>query len=271
MKGTFGIVGAGNMATAILDGSLHAGFLVPAQVVSFDVNPEKQQMMAVKGLSCAATLADLAAQCDYILLSVKPQVAPKVLAELGASLRPDTVIISIAAGISADAIAHWLGIKAPPLVLVMPNTPLMVGMGATAICRTDAVDDSQFAFAKELFAAAGVVEEIPADRLNETIAVHGSTPAYIYLITKYFCEYAAGQGIPYETAKRLFCQTLAGSAKMMTETGKTIDELITMVSSPGGTTLKGLESLEESGIQQTIEDCCDATLRRAVELGAENS
>lgn len=261
-----GIVGFGNMATAIADGALRAGVVAPSQLVAYDVNESRRQAMAERGIAVATDLTQLA-DCRFVLLSVKPQVAPTVLPRLGELLAADCVIISIAAGISTEALAKAMGRVDTAVVRVMPNTPLMVGEGATAICRTSAVSDADFAFAKGLFAATGVVSEIDQSKMNEIIAVQGSTPAFIYLITKYFCEYAQQQGIAPETANQLFCQTLVGSARMMTETGMGHQQLIDMVTSPGGTTLMGLQSLEQSGIKQTIFDCCEATVRRAYELG----
>ncbi|MEG1942301.1 MAG: pyrroline-5-carboxylate reductase dimerization domain-containing protein, partial [Angelakisella sp.] len=141
--------------------------------------------------------------------------------------------------------------------------------GAAALCCTPNVNYEEKTFGKGLFAAGGIAIEISPDKMNEIIAVHGSTPAYIYLITKYFCEYAVTQGIDMDTANRLFCQTLVGAAKMMTETGQSHDQLIDMVTSPGGTTLAGLKSLEASNLRDTINACCDATIKRAYELGAK--
>jgi len=153
------------------------------------------------------------------------------------------------------------------IILVMPNTPILVGEGATAMSRCEPTTAQEFQFAMELFQGGGVVREVPRDRMNEVIAVNGSTPAYIYLLAKYFCEYAQAQGIDGEAANALFSQTLVGAAAMMTQTGKTHQELIDMVTSPGGTTLAGLEALKAAGLEQTIRDCCDATIRRAYQLG----
>ncbi|MEG1686341.1 MAG: pyrroline-5-carboxylate reductase [Angelakisella sp.] len=262
-----GIIGAGKMATAIVVGALKSGYLQAEQVLAYDVNAESLRTMSSHGVSSATSLEELAANCRYLLLSVKPQVAPGVLTQLGALLRNDTVIISIAAGLTVTTMEGYLGHKAK-IMPVMPNTPLMVGAGATAVCRVDNLSEEEFSFGKGLFAAAGIVEEIPADKLNEIIPIQGSSPAYIYLLTKYFCEYAVEQGIDFEVANRMFCQMLVGSAKMMTEMGMTHQQLMEMVSSPGGTTLAGLRSLEEHHLKETIQTCCEVTVKRAYELGA---
>lgn len=264
-----GVIGAGNMASAIVDSGINCGFLSPSSVLVYDINPSKLSAMEAKGIHSTESIGELVASCKYILLSVKPQALPQVLPEIGESLGDVNVIISIAAGITAAALREGLGLSTAKVILVMPNTPIMVGEGAAALCCTDNVDFEEKTFGKGLFSAGGIVEEISPDRMNEVIAVHGSTPAYIYLLTKYFCEYADAHGIPKGTANRLFCQTLIGCAKMMTESGQDHDQLIEMVTSPGGTTREGLNSLVQSNLRDTVNDCCDATIRRAYELGAK--
>lgn len=262
-----GVIGAGKMASAIIDGGINSDFLSPQSVLAYDVNPDRLSVMKAKGITSVESIAQLAERCTYILLSVKPQIAPQVLPELGKSLGENSVLISIAAGLTAEALRAGLGRLEAKVIVVMPNTPIMVGEGAAALCCTSNVNFEEKTFGKSLFAAGGIVEEIPPDKMNEIIAVHGSTPAYIYLLTQYFCEYAAAQGIPMPTANRLFCQTLIGCARMMTETGQTHEELIEMVTSPGGTTFAGLQSLEHSNLRGMVNDCCDATIRRAYQLG----
>ena len=197
---------------------------------------------------------------------MKPQQAEEVLREMAPAMGPETVVVSIAAGISARYIRGILG-EGTKVVLVMPNTPLLVGCGATAVARCQPTTQEEFDYVKGVFSSAGLVEEIPADKMNEIIAVSGSTPAYLYLFAQCFCRYAVEQGIDFDTANRMFCQTMAGAAKMMTETGMTHQQLIDMVTSPKGTTLMGLEALKEGGLEELVRRCCDATIRRAYELG----
>ena len=198
-----GVIGAGNMASAILSGAINSQFINPNDILAYDVLPEKCGLLKEKGIVPASSVEEIASECKYILLSVKPQVVPSVLYNISKLVTPETVIISIAAGVNAKAISSHLG-KSIKTVLVMPNTPIMVGCGTTAICRNDLVSDEELEFATGLFSSSGIVENIPADKMNEVIAVHGSTPAYIYLITKYFCEYASEHGISYNTANKMF-------------------------------------------------------------------
>lgn len=262
----FSALGAGNMANAILDGAVSAGYLVPGDTGTYNVHEEKRKAMAAKGYRVYRTIGELCRDSRYLLLSMKPQQAEEVLREMAPAMSPEHVVISIAAGISRKYIQSILG-EGTKVVLVMPNTPLLVGCGATAMACCPPTTPEEFAFVRGVFSSAGLVEEIPEDRMNEIIAVSGSTPAYLYLIAQYFCRYAGEQGIDAGTANRLFCQTMVGAARMMTETGKSHQELIDMVTSPGGTTLMGLTALREGGLEPLIRDCCDATIRRAYELG----
>ena len=259
-------VGAGNMANAILDGAVAAGFLRPGEIGSYNIHEEKRTKMREKGFLVFGSIRELCRESRYILLSMKPQQAEEVLRELAPAITQEKVVVSIAAGISKDFIKGILG-EESKVILAMPNTPLLVGCGATALSCCPPTAPEEFEFIRGLFSSAGLVEEIPEDKMNEIIAVSGSTPAYLYRIAQLFCRYAQERGLDFDLANRMFCQTMTGAARMMTETGKTHQELIDMVTSPKGTTLMGLTALEEGGLEQLIRDCCDATVRRAYELG----
>lgn len=262
----FSALGAGKMANAILSGAVASGYLTPSNIGTYNVHEEKRETMAAKGYRVYRTIGELCRESGYILLSMKPQQAEEVLREMAPDFSSDSVVISIAAGISQGFIQSILG-EGAKVVLAMPNTPLLVGCGATAVARCAPTSQEEFEYVKGVFSSAGLVEEIPADKMNEIIAVSGSTPAYLYLIAQHFCRYAQEQGIDFDTANRMFCQTMVGAARMMTETGMTHQQLIDMVTSPKGTTLMGLTALREGGLEALIRDCCDATIRRARELG----
>lgn len=258
-------IGAGQMAQAIFQGIVSSGALKAEELGFFDPHP--QEALAQKGYAAFDSIQALCQGSQYLLLSVKPQIAPQVLEELKAYFDPRRhLLLSIAAGISEDFLRGYLGAEAR-LILVMPNTPILVGQGATAMARCAPTTREEFDFAMSLFSGAGMVREIPKDQLNQVIAVSGSTPAYLYLISKIFCDYAARQGIDFDTANTLFAQTMTGAAAMLTQTGMSHQQLMDMVTSPGGTTRAGLDTLEAQGLRQVLESCCDATIRRAYELG----
>ena len=148
----------------------------------------------------------------------------------------------------------------------MPNTPFLLGEGATALAKGTYTTDEEFEVVKSIFSTGGIAEVVPMDKMKEIIAINGSSPAFIYLYAKGFIDYAKENGIDGDAALRLFAKSLIGSAKMMTESGKTIDELIKMVSSPGGTTLAGLDGLYQGKLTDVVKDCCGRCTKRAYEL-----
>ena len=261
-----GFIGVGNMGGAILNGI--NGKLGNTAVFAYDANPEKLKGIASLGATAADSIREIAEKCNYILLAVKPQQLDSVLSEIKAAGNSSAVIISICAGISAEYIRERTFPEAK-VVTVMPNTPMMLGAGASAMSRDDKVSDEEFAFARKIIGSCGITEVVPMDKMKEVIAVNGSSPAFIYLYAKGFIDYADSVGIDRDAALRLFAQTLIGSARMMTESGMTVDELIKQVSSPGGTTLAGLDRLYEGRLTDVAQEACRACTKRAYELGGK--
>ncbi len=255
-----GVLGTGNMGSAIINGIAKSGMEV--EVFAFDKDAEKLSVLPV---TPCVDESSLVSSCKYILLAVKPQVLGDVLDELASAVNEDTVFISICAGISADFIRSHT-IDNAKVVLVMPNTPMMLGCGASAMAKGDNVSDEEFDFARSIIGSCGITEVIPMDKMKEIICINGSSPAFIYLFSKGFVDFAAANGIDSDTALKLFSATLIGSAKMLTESGMTVDELIKQVSSPGGTTIAGLEMLYAGDILGSVKDACAACTERAYEL-----
>lgn len=259
-----GFIGAGNMGTAIMKGISRSCFAKEISLFAADSDALKLEALKQSGVS-PSTNIELTKQCDYIVLAVKPQVIDAVLEEIAPEVTEDKILISIAAGISDEYISKKT-IRGKKIILVMPNTPLLLGEGATALSRTDAVTDEEFKCVCDIFASCGKIAAISKDKMKEVIAINGSSPAFIYLFAKGFIEYGEKVGIGAETAKELFCQSLIGSAKMITDSGYTVDELIKMVSSPGGTTLKGLDELYAGNLTKIVGQACESCTNRAYEL-----
>lgn len=259
-----GFIGVGNMGGAIIKGI--EGNLGNTAVFAYDGNPEKLQNLP--GATPLSSCKEIAEKCDYILLAVKPQQLEGVLAEIKDSIKPKTVFISICAGISAEFIRKRT-IPDAKVVLVMPNTPMMLGLGASAMSHDDKVSEKEFEFARKIIGSCGITEVISPDKMKEIIAINGSSPAFIYLFAKGFVSYAEKVGIDGGTALRLFAQSLVGSAKMLTDSGMTVDELIKQVSSPGGTTLAGLDKLYEGDLVGDVINACESCTKRAYELGKD--
>lgn len=262
----FGFIGVGNMCSAILDGIVKSGCADTKDIYLFDTDAQKCQRFVDIGMTLCGSAKEVSNLSDVLFLCIKPQIMPKVLGELSTEVKKDAVIVSIAAGVSAEKICNAIE-TTDRVIQVMPNTPLMLSEGAVALSATDSVSADEYEAVEKIFSSCGVCRKIPLDKMNEIIAVNGSSPAFIYLLTKYVCDVAEENGIERETAKALFCQALIGSAKMMTDSGMDIDRLIEMVSSPGGTTIQGLSAMRERDTEGVVRATFDACTKRAYELG----
>lgn len=264
---TLGFVGFGNMAVAIAQGVIKSNVVSAEKIYAYDVLCDKiLEFKNHHNINCADTLEALASACDTIILAVKPQNYEEVLTSFSALDTSHSIFVSIAAGISIDKIKKYLG-NDSKVVRVMPNTPLLLGYGATALCRCNEISDEEFKAVCKLFECSGITEVLSEDKMNEIIAVNGSSPAYLFLFAKAVCDYAESCGISREAAKNLFAQTMIGSAKMITDSGDELQTLIDKVTSKGGTTAKALECFYNADFEGTIKAAMDACVKRANELG----
>ncbi|MDR1673875.1 MAG: pyrroline-5-carboxylate reductase [Oscillospiraceae bacterium] len=256
-----GFIGAGNMGTAIIKALTGSRF----NIYAFDPDISKTSKLDV---TVCKNSTELAENCEIVFLAVKPQVFDSVLKEIAGSVTENTVLVSIAAGIDSKYIRERTRPNAK-VILAMPNTPLLLGKGAVALAKSDSVTAEEFAVIDKIFSYCGITGTLPEDKMKHIIAINGSSPAFIYLFAKGFTDYAKENGIDEGTAMRLFCQTLTGSASMLTDSGYSIDSLIEMVSSPGGTTLAGLKKFYDANLTETVRSACEACTERAFELGGK--
>ena len=260
-----GFIGAGNMGYAIMKGIKGSAKADEIELYAYDKNEAMLERLDELNAKKCKSSADVVAAADFIFLAIKPQQLDEVLDEIGSEVTKDKVIVSILAGIT-DEYLESRTVKNAKVVLVMPNTPLLLGEGATALSRNEHVTDTEFSLVCDIFGSCGIYSVVPKDKMKEIIAINGSSPAFIYLYAQYFIEYAESVGIDREAATKLFAKSLTGSAKMITDSGRTLDELITMVSSKGGTTIAGLEQLRANDLKKAVDDCCTACTKRAYEL-----
>lgn len=270
MKNTkLGFIGIGNMASAIIGGILSSGAFPAEDIYMYNPHAEKMQRFTESGCVACASAEEVASLCDTVFLCVKPQVFPEVLKTVAPVIEKknadDTLIVSIAAGVTFKNLQEALGADRR-YVRAMPNTPLLLGEGATALCRTSNVSDEAFARVRSAFSCCGATQEIDEAQINAVIAVSGSSPAYLYLLAKLTCDYAESQGIDPKTALALFCQTMKGSADMLLNSGKDPQTLIDMVTSKGGTTFALLNVLKEQNFNETMTSSFEACTHRAEEL-----
>lgn len=252
------------MAAAIIGGI--AGSDLDAALQVYDLDRQKLDLLKKKyNVMPAKSIPDVAKAVDYLFLAVKPQNFPEALSDLKGHISAETVIISIAAGITPQYISDALGYCAK-VVQVMPNTPLLLGYGASALSKSPEVSNEAFAYVQKIFDCAGITAIIDNNKMNEVIAINGSTPAFLYRYAQCYINYGKSVGLDEDACLNLFAQTMIGSAKMMLESGYSLDELIKMVSSKGGTTIAGLEALEKGNLSEAVQSCCESTVKRAYEL-----
>lgn len=259
-----GFIGAGNMGFPILNAAVQ---LLGADQVMVSERMESARVRACAlGVEAAESNVSMVSQCEYILVAVKPQVAPQVLSEIASAIHKDTVIVSIMAGVTIATIRECLGTSVP-VVRLMPNTPAMVGEGMTTLCHTEELEgDQRLAFVKNLCESYGRCIVLPESLMGAAVCANGSSPAYVYLFIEALADSVVRYGIPRDTAYTLAAQTVLGAAKMVLETGKHPGELKDAVCSPGGTTIAAVAALEEYGFRNAIMKATDACYAKSNQM-----
>jgi pyrroline-5-carboxylate reductase len=267
IEGTIGFLGAGNMAEAIIRGLLRGGDVPPARVAASAPRPERQKELADKfGIFATGDNVALTERSSILVLAVKPQIMRKVLDQVAGALRPGTLVISVAAGVPIAAIEARLP-AGTRVIRTMPNTPALVDAGATAIARGTHATDDDLRTAKMIFDAVGVSVVLDESALDAVTGLSGSGPAYIFLVLEALSDAGVKVGLSRRTAQLLAAQTVLGSAKLLIETNEHPGRLKDMVTSPGGTAIAGLHTLEAGGLRTTLIDAVEAATRRSRELG----
>jgi len=263
-----GVIGAGNMAEAVLRGVIRANVLPHGAIVAADPAPERRQELTGElGITCQAENA-AAAACPRVLLAVKPQVMVKVLDDIAPHVREDATVISIAAGVSTDVIDAHLGGRGR-IVRVMPNTPMLVGAGVSAIAPGPRAGDDDVRWTRALFAASGTAAVVAEEMMDAVTAVSGSGPAYFFYLIEAMIAAGAAEGLDADVAARLAIETCAGAARLLGETGEPPEGLRARVTSPGGTTQRAIETLDAAGVKGKLIEAIRAAADRSRELGGK--
>ena len=260
-------IGVGNMASAIIGGVAEDG-ISHSDVILFDRHPVKTAPFKTQGYTVASSAVNAAEQADIIVLATQPQSFPELLSELGTAQLDGKCFVSIAAGIKTETVCSGLG-KEVPVIRVMPNAPLRIGKGATAVTRNSSVSESDFRLICRIFSRMGEIIILPEDKMNEIISVTGSSPAYVYLFIKSIIDAAREQGIEADEhqLRNIVCRTVIGSAKLMMHSDLTAEQLLDAVQTPGGTTEPAVQTLIKRGMPEIIAEAMRACTDRAYELG----
>jgi pyrroline-5-carboxylate reductase len=262
------IIGAGNMAEAIARGILSGKLLDANRMIAADISPARRELFQTQlGISAVQENTTAARGSRIMLLCVKPQQMESALRELRASLAPDVLIVSIAAGIRTQKIESWLGKGRWPIIRAMPNTPMLVSAGMVALCRGSSATHQHLTAARQLFESAAQVIEVDESQMDAVTAVSGSGPAYVFYLAEQMIAAGESAGLTPEQSRTLALRTIAGAAKMLVSSDDSPQSLRKKVTSPNGTTQAAIESLESQHVGQSIQSAIAAAVRRSRELG----
>lgn len=261
------LIGAGQMGRALAGGFCQSGQTTPDAIVVVD--PATASRLAIEaalpGVRTAANIATAVAAARLVILAVKPQHATAACNEIRQSITETSLVVSIVAGFSKNALMAATGTD--KVIRVMPNTPCLIGRGVSVFSPASAVSQADCDRVRNLFAAVGTVHEVTENLLDAVTAVSGSGPGYVALLIEALTEGGVRAGLPRSLAQQLAVETFAGTATLIAETGEHPAVIKDRVSSPGGTTVAGLAVLERAGIRGAIADAVASATARAAELG----
>ena len=270
MINTIGMIGTGNMGSAILRGIVDASYVKASQIIAFDASSRRMNELEedIPGIQLARDFLEVAEKADLIILAVKPIYVKDVIGEIHSALNGKAVL-SIAAGWTVNMLENALYGTSATYLRVMPNTPALVGEGMTALCDNTTFSKEDFNYAKGIFDSIGKTKVLPERLFDGVVAVSGSSPAYVYMMIEAMADAAVKEGIPRVYAYEMAAQSVLGSALMVLSSGTHPAALKDAVCSPGGTTIEAVEELERKGFRAAIMDAMDACARKSRELSKE--
>lgn len=263
----FGVIGCGKMGSALVAGAVRSGALSSSHVWGLDaVAAAAEEFCQQTGARTAESLAELAVHCDTFLLATKPHQVRDVLMQLGKALgdKP-ALVISVAAGIPLAVLEGCLP-DSVRVIRTMPNTPALVGKGASAYALGSRATRDDAQTAESLFSSVGLAIATPESLLDAVTGLSGSGPAYGFVMIEALADAGVRQGLPRNDAIKLAAQTLLGAAAMVLETGQHPSVLKDMVTSPGGTTIAGIAALEKNAIRHALHEAVAVATLRSKEL-----
>ncbi len=263
--GTLGIIGLGNMGSAIVGGLIKSNIYMPSDIHVYDIDGDKLAKAKNRGHFVHSSIEELGESSSTIILAVKPKDVEGVLNGLK-KISNIELLISVAAGVSTTKIESVL--KDIPVIRVMPNTPCMVGAGAIVITKGSKALDKHTGKAKTIMGAIGFVIELPETQMDAVTGLSGSGPAYVALMIEALTDGGVRMGLSRDTALKLAVQTVFGTAKMIIENGIHPSALRDMVASPGGTTIEGIAALERGAFRSTIIEAVEAATLKSQKLGS---
>jgi pyrroline-5-carboxylate reductase len=259
-------LGAGNMATAIIGGILKQNLCEKTEIMATRRTPEALARLEQDyGILTTGDNIQAARWADILFLAVKPQMLPGVMEEIAPVLRPEQLVVSIAAGKTLAWLEEGLG-RETKLIRCMPNTPALVGEGCTGICANEKVSREELETVTRIFNSCGISYVVEESLMDAVGALSGSSPAFVFMFMEALADGAVAEGMPRQLAYDMAAQTVLGSARLMQETKKHPGELKDMVCSPAGTTICGVKALQEGGMHAALMDAIDKCVQRSKQI-----
>lgn len=267
---TVGIIGAGNIGRALIGGMIRGELLAPDQVIATRRTRSALDALAEQfpGLHTSTNNVEAADRATVLLLTIKPQSRAEVLSEIRDHVDPNTLLISVLAGITTQTLEQSFN-EDVPVVRAMPNTPALVDEGATALAGGEFATDDHLSIAHQIFDAVGTAETIPEYLMDAVTGLSGSGPAYVYMFIEALTDAGVKQGLPRKTSAELAAQTVYGAAKLAIETGKHPAILRDEVTTPGGTAIAAVSELESHGLRTMMINAVATATERSKALSGE--
>lgn len=266
MKTMVGCIGAGNIVRAILTGADKGQSISRSDIGIFDVVDKVREEFKGNGYTVYESIEELVKNSEVVLVAVTPQVICKVAPNIKKGMTPDTILLSVAAGISTEWFATHLE-RECKVVRCMPTLTAQEGMGSFAVAKSKLVTQEDFKKVDNFLSSCGIVEEIEESLMDEVVSLNGSAPGYFYYMARLVADEGEKMGFDRITALRLFAQTMKGSAQTILNSGMSIETLEGKLRLPGGTTLAALDKMEELGFERCIKEGMRACVARSKELG----
>ncbi|EAF5831730.1 pyrroline-5-carboxylate reductase [Listeria monocytogenes] len=258
-----GFIGAGNMGTAMIRGLATANLIAKENIIVCGRSMEKIKPLETEfnGIKLTTDAEKLVEQADIIILAVKPYTIPEILTSVKDKLTSEKIIVSVAAGVTIQDLEELTSVKAK-IVRVMPNTPALVGEAMSSVSPNTNLTSEELREVTAIFTSFGEAEVVSENLMDAVIGVSGSSPAYVYMFIEALADGAVLSGMPRDKAYKFAAQAVLGAAKTVLETGEHPGKLKDMVTSPGGTTIEAVKSLENDGFRSAVINAVQAAAKK---------
>lgn len=269
MSGKIGFYGVGNMGQAMIQGILRANIYQTTDIVVYEHSRKVKAFAELVGIRSTPKIDQIAEECQIIIFAVKPNVLPNLLAELEEYLTPHQLLISVAAGVTLKTMETILS-PIHKIIRAMPNTPALVGAGMSSLTENGSVTSQDKKQTLLIFNSFGLAEFVPEKLIDAVVGVSGSSPAYVYMFIEALADGAVLEGMSRQQAYKFASQAVLGAAKMVIETEKHPGVLKDQVTSPSGTTIEAIKTLEENKLRATVIQAVQSAAKKNQEMSQKN-